>query len=204
MAWPPPRGGARSSGPTGPTPRGRTARWPTGATTPVVQVSHRDATAFCSWEGSRLPTEAEWEYAARGGREGALFPWGDEREPDGVHRMNVWQGSFPDARTPDDGWYGTAPVDAFEPNDHGLRNMCGNVWEWCADWFAPDYYQHSPVDNPTGPAEPGPGGHKVMRGGSYLCHHTYCNRYRVGARSSNGVDAATGNLGFRTARTPAP
>lgn len=170
---------------------------------PVVQVSHADALAFCSWEGSRLPTEAEWEYAARGGRAGCVFPWGDEREPDGVHRMNVWQGSFPDARTPDDGWYGTAPVDAFEPNDFGLYNMCGNVWEWCADWFSPDYYRHSPVDDPPGPAEPGPGdhlsGHRVIRGGSYLCHHSYCNRYRVGARSSNALDAATGNLGFRTA-----
>lgn len=167
---------------------------------PVVQVSHGDALAFCAWEGSRLPTEAEWEFAARGGIEGALFPWGDELEPGGEHRMNVWQGSFPDARTVDDGWYGTAPVDAFAPNGFGLHNMCGNVWEWCADWFSPDWYHHSPVDDPVGPAEPSYGRHRVIRGGSYLCHRSYCNRYRVGARSSNGVDAATGNLGFRTAR----
>jgi formylglycine-generating enzyme required for sulfatase activity len=165
---------------------------------PVVQVSHRDALAFGRWEGSRLPTEAEWELAARGGLEGALFPWGDEREPGGHHRMNVWQGSFPDARTPEDGHYGPAPVDAYEPNGFGLHNMCGNVWEWCADWFAPGYYADSPVENPTGPAD---GDQRVIRGGSYLCHHSYCNRYRVGARSSNGVDAATGNLGFRAART---
>ena len=162
---------------------------------PVVHVSHDDALAFCRWEGGRLPTEAEWEHAARGGLEGALFPWGDELEPGGTHRMNVWQGSFPDTNTLDDGWYGPAPVDAFEPNGFGLHNMCGNVWEWCADWFAADWYPHSPSDDPVGPET---GQQRVMRGGSYLCHASYCHRYRVGARSSNGPDASTGNLGFRT------
>ena len=167
---------------------------------PVVQVSHTDAAAFCSWDNSRLPTEAEWEFAARGGLAGATFPWGDELEPVGEHRMNVWQGSFPDANSCGDGYYGVAPVDAYEPNGYGLFNVCGNVWEWCSDWFAADYYQHSPPDNPAGPDE---GSERVMRGGSYLCHASYCHRYRVAARSSNGPDSSAGNLGFRTARTVA-
>ena len=163
---------------------------------PVVHVSHQDALAYCAWDGTRLPTEAEWELAARGGLAGATFPWGDELEPGGAHRMNVWQGSFPDANTSADGFYGTAPVTAFEPNGLGLHNMCGNAWEWCADWFAADYYQHSPMHNPTGPVV---GQARVMRGGSYLCHASYCHRYRVGARSSNGPDSSSGNLGFRVA-----
>jgi formylglycine-generating enzyme required for sulfatase activity len=146
---------------------------------PVVHVSWRDAQAFVGWAGARLPTEAEWEFAARGGLVQQRFPWGDEREPDGQHRMNVWQGSFPDDNTLEDGHYGTCPVDAFPANGFGLHNTSGNVWEWCADWF-------------TGEA-------KVMRGGSYLCHDSYCNRYRVGARSSNTPDSSTGNIGFRCA-----
>lgn len=162
---------------------------------PVIQVSHDDAMAFCRWDQSRLPTEAEWEFAARGGRDGAVFPWGDELEPAGQHRMNVWQGSFPDANSEADGHYGPAPVDVFKPNGYGLYNVCGNVWEWCADWFDPGYYSVSPSRNPTGPTE-GPG--RVMRGGSFLCHESYCHRYRVGARSSSGPDSSAGNLGFRT------
>ncbi|MDG2111759.1 MAG: SUMF1/EgtB/PvdO family nonheme iron enzyme, partial [Actinomycetota bacterium] len=118
---------------------------------PVIQVSHHDALAFCEWEGGRLPTEAEWEFAARGGLQGAIFPWGDELKPAGVHRMNVWQGSFPDANSAADGYYGTAPVDAFEPNGHGLFNVCGNVWEWCSDWFAADAYRSNPPADPIGP-----------------------------------------------------
>lgn len=168
---------------------------------PVIQVSHKDALAFCEWEGSRLPTEAEWEFAARGGLEGAVFPWGDELEPAGRHRMNVWQGSFPDANTGADGFYGTSPVDAFEANGYGLHNVCGNVWEWCSDWFAGDAYQSHPRDNPIGPTA---GEQRVMRGGSFLCHASYCHRYRVAARSSNGPDSSTGNLGFRAARNIAP
>lgn len=164
---------------------------------PVIHVSHADALAFCDWEGSRLPTEAEWEFAARGGLDHAVFPWGDELEPGGRHAMNVWQGSFPDANTGADGFYGTAPVDSFEPNGYGLHNATGNVWEWCSDWFSPSYYQVSPTRNPKGPAA---GQARVMRGGSFLCHVSYCHRYRVGARSSNGPDSSTGNLGFRTAR----
>jgi formylglycine-generating enzyme required for sulfatase activity len=161
---------------------------------PVVHVSWRDATAFGQWSGKRLPTEAEWEYAARGAVDGAVFPWGDDLEPDGAHRMNVWQGTFPSQNTRDDGYLGTAPVDAFPPNGFGLYNMTGNVWEWCADWYDPRYYATSPARDPTGPSA---GSHRVMRGGSYLCHASYCNRYRVGARSGNSPDSSVGNLGFR-------
>jgi formylglycine-generating enzyme required for sulfatase activity len=161
---------------------------------PVVHVSWNDATAFCEWEGTSLPTEAEWEYAARGGLEGQRYPWGAELEPGGEHRMNVFQGRFPGENTCADGFAGTAPVDAFPPNGYGLHNMTGNVWEWCADWFASGYYGVSLAADPPGPAE---GTHRVMRGGSYLCHESYCNRYRVDARSANEPDSSTGNLGFR-------
>ena len=161
---------------------------------PAVHVSHRDALAFCAWSGTRLPTEAEWEYAARGGRNGLTFPWGDELEPGGDHRMNVFQGTFPNNNTCADGFAGTAPVDAFAPNEFGLYNMTGNVWEWCADWFDDGYYRHSPRIDPPGPPD---GTHRVMRGGSYLCHASYCRRYRVAARSGNTPDSSTGNLGFR-------
>jgi len=161
---------------------------------PVVQVSWEDAQAYCRWRGVRLPSEAEWEHAARGGLVQQRFAWGDELEPGGEHRMNVWQGDFPAENTRADGWYGTAPVDAFPPNGFGLHNVSGNVWEWCADWFAPEYYASSASTDPTGPDA---GTHRVMRGGSYLCHASYCNRYRVGARSANTPDSSTGNLGFR-------
>ena len=116
---------------------------------PVVHVSWTDAQAFCAWVGGRLPTEAEWEYAARGGRSGSAFPWGDELEPDGQHLMNVFQGTFPGGNSSADGFAGPAPVDAFPPNGFGLHNMTGNVWEWCADWFSPTYYQHEPARRPA-------------------------------------------------------
>jgi formylglycine-generating enzyme required for sulfatase activity len=163
---------------------------------PAVHVSWNDATAFCAWSGTRLPTEAEWEFAARGGLAGERFPWGGELEPGGVHRMNVFQGRFPARNTCADGYAGTAPVDAYFPNGYGLYNMTGNVWEWCADWFNPHYYRASPAADPPGPAR---GSHRVMRGGSYLCHESYCNRYRVDSRSANEPDSSTGNLGFRVA-----
>jgi formylglycine-generating enzyme required for sulfatase activity len=149
---------------------------------PVVHVSRHDAEAFCVWACVRLPSEVEWEYAARGGLERRRFPWGDELEPGGRHMCNVWQGSFPDRNTADDGWAGTAPVDAYEPNGFGLYNVSGNVWEWTSSRFASGAEDF------------------VVRGGSYLCHASYCNRYRVSARGRNTPDSSSGNTGFRCAR----
>jgi formylglycine-generating enzyme required for sulfatase activity len=162
---------------------------------PVIHISWNDAQAFCHWSGTRLPTEAEWEFSARGGRGGDRFPWGNDLIPNGKHRMNVWQGKFPLKNTRADGHSGTAPVGSYKPNDYGLYCMTGNVWEWCADWFSADTYTCGDATDPTGPES---GDTKVMRGGSYLCHASYCNRYRVDSRSSNTPDSSTGNLGFRT------
>lgn len=157
----------------------------TRAEHPVVHVSRNDAAAYAAWWGGRLPTEHEWEVAARGGLVGAPFPWGEELEPGGEHRMNVWQGTFPSHNTRADGWLGTCPVDAFTANDHGLFNTTGNVWEWCAGaWTEADEFGRQ-----VG----------VSRGGSYLCHASYCRRYRVSARQSHAADSTTGNLGFRIA-----
>ncbi len=162
---------------------------------PVVHVSHDDALAYCIWSGRRLPTEAEWEYAARGGHAGRRFPWGDELEPGGQHMANVWQGAFPRYNTAADGWLATAPASTYPANDFGLHQMVGNVWEWCADWHDAGWYAISPAANPQGPTT---GTRRVTRGGSYLCHHSYCTRYRVAARSANTPESSTGNTGFRT------
>jgi formylglycine-generating enzyme required for sulfatase activity len=167
---------------------------------PVVHVSHSDASAYALWAGKRLPTEAEWERGARGGLEGQRFAWGDELTPRGRHMCNIWQGRFPFENSLEDGYLTTAPVKAFRPNGYGLHQMAGNVWEWCSDWFSNTYYAESPAEAPrVAPTGPEQGLTRVMRGGSYLCHDSYCDRYRVAARTSAGPESTAGNLGFRCA-----
>jgi len=169
---------------------------------PVVQVCYTDAEAYAKWAGKRLPTEAEWEYAARAGTKSATYYWGNELKPGGKWMANIFQGSFPDHNIMEDRFQTTAPVKSFPANAFGLYDMEGNVWEWCSDLYRPDYYQHSKTDNPRGPAdsydpdEPGTIKH-VQRGGSFLCSDDYCIRYKAGSRGKGETGSASNNLGFR-------
>lgn len=175
-------------------------------TLPVVQVSWEDAAAYATWAGKRLPTEAEWEFAARGGLDGAHFVWGDEQYSETHPQCNAWQGDFPWRNTAQDGFPRVAPVKSFKHNGYGLFDMAGNVWEWCQDWYRPDAYQHAagsttaPVSNPccTSPSD-STAPERVMRGGSFLCHPSYCASYRPSARRGQTPDSATEHHGFRCA-----
>jgi formylglycine-generating enzyme required for sulfatase activity len=183
---------------------------------PVVQIAFEDAQAYADWSGKSLPTEAEWEFAARGGLEGAEYAWGDEMTPGDRHMANTWQGEFPIENTNADGFVGRAPVASFAPNGYGLYDMIGNVWEWTTDW----YEQHRAVEraccgkvNPRGgkrgasydPQTPGvPIPRRVMKGGSYLCAPNYCRRYRPAARMAQAIDTSTCHLGFRCIIRPRP
>jgi formylglycine-generating enzyme required for sulfatase activity len=176
---------------------------------PVVHVSYEDAVAFCKWAKKRLPTEAEWEFAARSGLDRKKFPWGDELTPEKKWLANVWQGEFPEENTKDDGFEGIAPVGSYTANAYGLYDMAGNVWEWCVDWYQIDYYHdcwkknrdkatHNPQGPDSGfdPAEPG-APKRVQRGGSYLCAPNYCARYINGSRGKGEVTSAQNHSGFR-------
>ncbi len=163
---------------------------------PAVHVAWTDAAAFAAWAGGRLPSEAEWEHAAKGGDAAARFPWGAAEPDDASAMCNIWQGEFPRRNTQADSWVGTAPVDAYAPNGYGLFNACGNVWEWCADPFR--------VRSLTGAAKQRNAAamaerERVMKGGSYLCHRSYCYRYRIAARAGRSPDTSAGHTGFRTA-----
>lgn len=166
---------------------------------PVVHVSWNDAAAFAQWAGGRLPTEAEWEHAARGGLRDSLYPWGDQHPDDtGFFPCNIWQGNFPHTNTGADGFAGLAPARSFSPNGYGLYNMCGNSWEWTADAFRIRSLKASArLINEQAQAEH----RKLLKGGSHLCHQSYCHRYRIAARLGNTPDSTTSHIGFRLAFT---
>jgi formylglycine-generating enzyme required for sulfatase activity len=192
-------------------PRGPASSISGLANHPVVHVTYADALAYAQWAGKDLPTEAEWEFAARGGLDGAEFAWGDELTPGGRHRANTWQGEFPRHNSAADGFERTSPVRAFPPNGYGLYDMIGNVWEWTSDWYSPKHEAHAPKaccipKNPRGareadsydPCQPSikiP--RKVLKGGSHLCAPNYCRRYRPAARFPQPVDTSTCHVGFR-------
>lgn len=178
---------------------------------PVVHIAYADADAYARWAGARLPTEAEWEFAARGGVAGALYAWGNELAPRGAHHANIHQGTFPSHDSAADGFGGVAPVGQFAPNPYGLHDVGGNVWEWTSDWYRADYYASLAAKgqvavNPQGPddshdpAEPG-AKKRVHRGGSFLCTEQYCTRYMVGTRGKGEVSTGSNHLGFRTVRS---
>ncbi len=183
-------------------------------THPVVHIAHADALAYADWAGKALPTEAEFEYAARGGLEGATYAWGAVFRPGGKHMANTWQGKFPHQNLREDGWETTAPVGSYPPNGHGLYDMIGNVWEWTQDWYQPRHdpdparpccAPQNPRRNPSGPAvasmDPAaPIPQKVLKGGSFLCAPSYCQRYRPAARHAESVDTSTCHIGFRCVR----
>jgi formylglycine-generating enzyme required for sulfatase activity len=177
---------------------------------PVVQVCYEDALAYCQWAGRRLPTEAEWEFAARGGLEQKRFYWGDELTPGGKWMANIFQGEFPVRDEGSDGFVGIAPVRSYPPNPYGLYDMCGNVWEWCSDWYRPGYEDASPSSvrrNPTGPRTSIDTHHRnepkrVLRGGSFLCADVYCKRYHAGGRMQGEPSTGQNHTGFRTVLSP--
>lgn len=165
---------------------------------PVVHVSHNDALEYCKWTGYQLPTEAQWEKASRGGLTGKIFPWGDDFLQNGEHQSNIWQGEFPHLNTEEDGFFGTAPVDSFTANSFGLYNTVGNVWEWTNDFWSARWHIPESVEtrrNPAGPHKES--GNRVLKGGSFMCHDSYCYRYRNSARTFNSPNTSTSHIGFR-------